>query len=92
VSHAHEVVDHWSVSTHGPPWTRLAHDYYGARVLTVAAGGGGRRRRSGRSSPTTNTATTLDARRGHVLERGGEMEVGIGHGGGRSAMGGFYRA
>jgi hypothetical protein len=41
VSHAHEVVDHWSVSAHGPPWTRLAHDYYGARVLTVAVGGGG---------------------------------------------------
>jgi hypothetical protein len=51
VSRVHEVVDHWSVSAHGPPWIkrhdggdahrRWMHDHYGARVLTIAARGGG---------------------------------------------------
>jgi hypothetical protein len=51
VSRVHEVVDHWSVSAHGPPWIKRhdggaahrswMHDHYGARVFTIAARGGG---------------------------------------------------
>jgi hypothetical protein len=37
--------------------------------------------------------TTLDAHQGRVPEQeGGEMEVEIGQGGGRSGLGGFYKA
>jgi hypothetical protein len=42
MSRAHEIVDHWSVSAHNPPWTRRrdgggdrwrwVHGCYGARV------------------------------------------------------------